>query len=181
MDAIFSPISHECYVQSHFTWCYLHYMHLIQSFVKMTWWCQLAETCRHGKNKNKNIYCFVWTWNCLLSFCLITQQDVLCKKRILIIIIIIMSTLFFFNFIVRCAAELDCSETGCQTLLGIETPRIQVLKLWLMAWHLFIFMIYLMIPTVGRTVQVRLLGLLVNKELDGLYRFDCWVYWWIKN
>jgi len=38
-------------------------------------------------------------------------------------------------------------------------------------------MIYLMIPTVGRTVQVRLLGLLVNKELDGLYRFDSWVYW----
>jgi hypothetical protein len=82
----------------------------------------------------------------------------------------------FLNFIDRCATELDCSETGCQTLLGIESPRIQVLKLRLMTVHLFIFTIYLMIPTVGRTVPVLLMGLLVNKELDGLYRFDCWVY-----
>ena len=87
-----------------------------------------------------------------------------------------MSALFFSpNFMDRCAAELDCSKTGCQTLLGIESPRIQVLKLWLMTLHLF--MIYLMIPTVGWTVQVGLLGILVNRELDGLYRLDCWVYW----
>ena len=66
----------------------------------------------------------------------------------------------------RCSAELDCSETGCQTLLGIETACVQALKLWLMTLHLFIFMIYLMIQVLGRTVQVGLLGLLVNRELD---------------
>jgi hypothetical protein len=40
-----------------------------------------------------------------------------------------MSTLFLPNFMDLRAAELDCSETGCQTLLGIETPHIHVLKL----------------------------------------------------
>ena len=75
----------------------------------------------------------------------------------------------------HCAAELDCSAMGCQTLLGILTPRIQALKHWLMTLHLFTFMIYLIIPALGRTVQVGLFGLLVNRE--GLYRLDCWVYW----
>jgi len=25
------------------------------------------------------------------------------------------------------------------------------------------------------------LGILVNRELDGLYRLNCWVYCWIEN
>ena len=63
-------------------------------------------------------------------------------------------------------AALDCSETGCLAQLGIETSLIRVVKLWLMTLHLFIFIIYLLTPSVGRAVQVRLLGLLVNNELD---------------
>ena len=52
-----------------------------------------------------------------------------------------MSALFFSTFMYR-AAEVGCSETGCQTVPGIETTRIQTLKLWLMTMHLFMFMFY---------------------------------------
>jgi hypothetical protein len=36
---------------------------------------------------------------------------------------------FFLNYMDRCAAEVDYWETGCRTLLGIETPHFQALKL----------------------------------------------------
>jgi hypothetical protein len=39
------------------------------------------------------------------------------------------------------------------------------LPLWLMTLHLFTFMIYLTTQSLARTVQIRLLALLVNIEL----------------